>query len=254
MSNDLTKVLKDWPYVSGQLAVRLIEGDDGREKLQIRLDLGLLQLEAEGRPDGQRPHGHESLLDYYEMKLEEHVLEGGDPEQFVLDEDDCRQLREEASQYYHRYVALYVLEDLEGVLRDTSRNLRALEFMERHAESEEDRESLAQFRPYLMMMRARALAGLAIRDREPKAAIIAIDEAINRIREHYAETGEPELAIESSEIRLLEGMKESLIPKLPVSPESELRDRLNKAIEQENYELAAILRDELRQMGGGGQA
>lgn len=250
MTNDLTKLLQDWPFVAGQLAVRLIEGDDGREKLQIRLDLGLLQLEAEGRPDGSRPHGFESLLDYYESKLEEHQMEGGDPEQFQLDEDACRALREEASQFYHRYVALYVLEDLEGVLRDTSRNLRALDFMERHAASDEDRESLAQFRPYLLMMRARALAGLAIRDREPRAAILAIDEALERIREHFVEAGEPELYEESSEARLLEGMKESLVPKLPVSPETELRDRLNKAIEQENYELAAILRDELRAMGG----
>ena len=40
------------------------------------------------------------------------------------------------------------------------------------------------------------------------------------------------------------------MPKLPASPEAELRDRMNRAIEQENYELAAILRDELRAMGG----
>ncbi len=250
MTNDLTKLLQDWPFVNGQLAVRLIEGEDGRDKLQIRLDLGLLQLEAQGRPDGSRPHGFESLLDYYEAKLEEHQIEGGDPEQFLLDEEACRTLREEASQFYHRYVALYVLEDLEGVLRDTSRNLRALDFMERHAGSDDDRESLAQFRPYLLMMRARALAGLAIRDKEPRAAILAIDEALERIREHFDEAGEPDLFEESNEARLLEGMKESLVPKLPVSPESELRDRLTKAIEHENYELAAILRDELRAMGG----
>lgn len=250
MMHDLSKMLKDWPYVPGQLAVRLIEGEDGRQKLQIRLDLGVLQLEAEGRPDGERPHGCESLLEYYEAALENHIGDGGDPDLFVLEEDDCRLLREEASQYYHRYVALYVLEDLEGVLRDTSRNLRALEFMEHHAAGDDDRVSLAQFRPYLVMMRARAIAGLAIREREPKAAIIAIDEAITRIREHYESVGEPEMLDDSSEVRLLEGMKESLIPKLPVSPESELRDRLKKALEQENYELASILRDELRSMGG----
>ena len=251
MTHDLSKLLNDWPFSQGQLAVRLIEGDDGREKLQIRLDLGLLQLEAEGRPDGEQPHGYESLLDYYEAQLEEHALAGGDPDQFLIDSDACQQLREEATQYYHRYVALYVLEDLEGVLRDTSRNLRALEFMEQHASGEEDRMSLASFRPYLVMMRARALAGLAIREREPKAAIIALDDAIGKIREHYTINGQPDLCDESSEIRLLEGMRDSLVPKLPASPESELRDRMKKAIEQENYELAAILRDELRAAGRG---
>ncbi len=249
MSDDLTKLLSEWEYQPGQLAVRQIEGDDGRSKIQIRLDLGLLQLEADGRPDGQRPYGKESLLDYHTARFEEHMAEGGDPELFKLDKDACRALREEASQYYHRYVAMYVLENLQVVLRDTSRNLRAVEFMEQYAAAEEDRASLAPFKPYLLMMRARALAGMAIRQREPKAAAILIDQAIDRIREHYESTGEIEMFSQCNEVRLLEGMKDTLIPKLPASPESELSDRLDHAIEQENYELAAILRDELRTMG-----
>jgi len=246
-THDLSTLLEEWPYQPGQLAVRLIDGADGRQKIQIRLDLGLLQLESEGRPDGHRPHGCESLLDWHEARAEERLAEDAD---YTLDADACRILREEASQYYHRYVALYVLQDLEGVLRDTSRNLRAVEFIEQHAQRDEDRAGVAEFRPYLMMMRARALAGLAIREREPKAAILAIDEAIARIRAHFDEVGDADAASDSSEIRLLEGMKESLVPKLPASPEAELRDRMNRAIEQENYELAAILRDELRAMGG----
>ncbi|MFN9976994.1 MAG: UvrB/UvrC motif-containing protein [Phycisphaerae bacterium] len=44
-------------------------------------------------------------------------------------------------------------------------------------------------------------------------------------------------------------MRESLVPKLPVSQQSELRARLASAIESENYELAAILRDELKMLG-----
>ena len=36
---------------------RKIVGEDGKEKLQVRLDLGLLQMELNGRPDGERPHG-----------------------------------------------------------------------------------------------------------------------------------------------------------------------------------------------------
>lgn len=250
MTYDLTQLLLEWEYQQGQLAVRQIDGEDGRSKIQIRLDLGLLQLEANGRPDGQRPNGKESLLDHQTARLEEHLAEGGDPDLFKLDKDACRALREEASQYYHRYVAMYVLENLQAVLRDTSRNLRAVEFMEQYAAAEEDRGSLAPFKPYLLMMRARALAGMAIRQREPKAAALLIDQAIDRIREHFEVTGEIELFGQCSEVRLLEGMKDTLLPKLPASPESELNDRLNHAIEQENYELAAILRDELRTLGG----
>ena len=40
--------------------------------------------------------------------------------------------------------------------------------------------------------------------------------------------------------------------KLPASQKNELRERLRVAVEQENYELAAILRDELRMLSDEG--
>jgi len=45
---------------------------------------------------------------------------------------------------------------------------------------------------------------------------------------------------------LLLGMKEALVPQLPPSERADLKERLLAAISAENYELAAILRDELR--------
>jgi hypothetical protein len=35
---------------------------------------------------------------------------------------------------YHRYLALYVLEDFEGVARDTTSNLRIFDLVNRYAE------------------------------------------------------------------------------------------------------------------------
>ena len=43
-------------------------------------------------------------------------------------------------------------------------------------------------------------------------------------------------------------MRDLLTPKLPASQRIELEDRLHAALAAENYELAAILRDELRQV------
>ena len=43
-------------------------------------------------------------------------------------------------------------------------------------------------------------------------------------------------------------MREMLVPKLPSSQRVELEERLQAALDDENYELAAILRDELRMM------
>ncbi|TVQ64095.1 MAG: hypothetical protein EA379_02540 [Phycisphaerales bacterium] len=248
MSLDISNVLKDWPYEPGQLNVRLIVGEDDEPKIQMRIDLGVLQMETEGRPDGLRPEGHESLLELQEANLDGHIEEHGSEEGFSLDAEDCRLLREEAVQYYHRYISLLVLEDYEGVIRDTSRNLRLLDFCAKHAEREEDRNILEQFRPYLIMMRARAMASQALDANEAKAAMLAIDDGLEQIRAHFTEIGRAEGVDASNEARLLNAMREALAPKLPVSQKDELRQRLDQAISQENYELAAILRDELKLM------
>ena len=44
MSFDISDILADWPYEPGQISARKITGDDGKEKIQLRLDLGLLQM------------------------------------------------------------------------------------------------------------------------------------------------------------------------------------------------------------------
>jgi hypothetical protein len=248
MSADLSQLLKEWPYEPGTLNVRLIAGEDGEPRIQVRIALGVLQMFVDGRPDGLRPHGFDSLLEYHESRLDQAMAEAGDGEgtRFSLTPDECEELRDEAAMYYHRYIALLALEDYEGVIRDTTRNLRALDLCAQHAETEGDRAALEQFRPYIMMVRARALASQALKDNEPKAALNAIDEGLDALRQYFSDAGEPGLFEESAEVQMLRGMRDALVPRLPVSQKGELRARLNRALEQENYELAAILRDELR--------
>src|SRR4051812_10799411 len=55
MSFDISHILDKWEYHPGQVVVRKFIGRDGQEKIQLRVDLGLLQMNAEGRPDGKRP-------------------------------------------------------------------------------------------------------------------------------------------------------------------------------------------------------
>ncbi|MEM9066681.1 MAG: UvrB/UvrC motif-containing protein [Planctomycetota bacterium] len=266
MDLDLTKMLADWPYEAGKINVRLIQAENGEPLIQVRLDLGLLQMHAEGRPDGETPHGYGSILEYLEAKRdgtsfgtlldedEEHAAGGTDmpaegDEAFEINSDEARQLREEAVQYYHRYIAMLVLDDYEAVVRDTARNLRALDFCRDHATEDEDRDGLEQFRPYILMMRSRALASLMIRQDEPKAALLAVDEGLSALKACFEERGEPEAFASSQEAKMLTSMRDALLPKLPVSQSAELRERLSKAIAAENYELAAILRDELASLG-----
>ncbi len=281
MKRDLTELLDEWPYEPGQITVRVIEGVDGQPRIQVRLDLGLLQMNTDGRPDGKRPHGFDSLLDYFESKIDQSNLDSLDPaetsstpdhdpddeiflEQTPFDRqhevsrpdsrfltpDDCRALREEAQQYYHRYIAMLVLEDYEAVVRDTSRNMRVLDIFRDYAITTEDMHAMEAHRPYIMMMRARSLASQALKSEENKAAVLAIDEGLDALKQYYEMVGQPELFDESGEVAMLRDMRDTLIPKLPVSQRAELRQRLDAAIAAENFELAAILRDEIRMLGG----
>lgn len=250
MPDDISHLLTTWPHEPARLNVRRIMGDDGRPKLQVRLDLGLLQMEIDGRPDGQKPNGFESLLAVHESRLRRYgeVDSGSSSAGFVLSEDDCRALREEAVQVYHRYVALFALGDYERVIRDTSRNLALFDLCRDYGRTEFDRTVLDQFRPTALMMRARAAAELALASGQPKQALAALDHGLSELRATFDDLGRGAEFESANEVQLLRGMRDALVPKLPASQKAELQERLRAALDAENYELAAILRDELRLM------
>jgi len=134
MSLDLNTILKDWPHENGNVKVRKITGLDGREKLQLRVDLGVLQMEVTGRPDGERPHNCESLLEYHQRRA---VRAAGKGEDYELTPEECAELQQEGIQYYHRYLSLFQVNDFAGVVRDTQRNLDLFTFVTEHTDREE---------------------------------------------------------------------------------------------------------------------
>lgn len=250
MSLDITNVLFGWPYEAGQVAARRIEGDDGTKRIQLRLDLGLLQMEVTGRPDGQRPHGYESLLAYYEHQVEAHKQQTGSTEGFTLDERACELLRAESMMYYHRYLASFVLEDHEAVERDTMRNLRVMDFCNAYAEATADRYVLDQYRPYVLMMCARARGQKALRDSRPKAGLAAVNSGIDQIEAFYKRYEQEKMVASSGELAILRALAKEIEARIPVDPLQQLHDALETALGEERYEDAAALRDKIRQMGG----
>lgn len=246
--NDLSPVLGRWRVGRRHPTVRLVRTLDGGRAIQVRLDLGILQMALEGRPDGRRPHGAESILDWQESRLAAHREAGGDDGAFVLSSKDCEALRDEGVQFYHRYVALFALEEFERVVADTRRNLRMFDLCRDHGASQGDRTVLEQHRPFVVMMRARAEAAMALAAADDRRALEAIDRALAELRAHFDEVG-PHGAFErSNEATLLRGMRAALVPRLPTSQRAELEERLRRAVAAENFELAAILRDELRSL------
>jgi hypothetical protein len=245
---DIAVILNGWEYDSNEVTVRKILGVDGREKIQMRLDLGVLQMEVEGRPDGKRPHGRESLLEYQEERLQRFEERHGIREGFELTAEECADLKQEAMQYYYRYLSLFHLSDYTGVVRDTARNVRAFNLIREYAAEESDRMSLEQFRPYVMMMSTRARACISLEEKDFDRALQQIEHGVESIEEFFREIEREELVENCREIAFLRDWSERIRNNRPLSPEEKLRRELRLAVEAEDYERAAKLRDEIREM------
>lgn len=240
MNNDITPIVNGWDYDPGRVVARWIIGRDGRLKIQLRLDLGVLQMEPEGRPDGRQIRGHPSLLDYY-RSLE--------PDIPPLDPDACTELQQEAMQFYYRYLAFYALRHFDGVIRDTTHNLALLDLVEQHVPNKDAAWSFLQFYPYIRMMNARAHAEKNMGEKHDDKALRAIQEAVSDIRIFWKQHGEAEPP-GSPEIEVLTDLLGRLRRNRPRNRGEELQEELNRAIASENYEAAARLRDQLRKISG----
>ena len=248
MSKDLALILGGWEYNPNEVTVRRILGMDGREKIQMRLDLGILQMETEGRPDGRTPHGYESLLEYYQARTNRYSERHGDTEGFELNNDECSDLRQEAMQYYYRYLSSFHLGDYQAVIRDTEHNLYLFDLIKDYAVDDSDRLSLEQFRPYVIMMNTRARACLLLDERDFDSALDMIDDGILRIEDFLREVDREELIENCREIIFLQEWSERIRNNRPLTTEERLRRELRLAVEAENYEKAAELRDQLNSM------
>ncbi len=247
-SLDLHRILAGWDHEPNQITIRKIAGDDGKVKIQMRLDLGVLQMEVTGRPDGRRPNDCESVLAYEEGQLKRHVERNGTVLGFELTPEQCTALRDEAVQYYHRYLAEFVLEDFEGVERDTARNIRVQDFCRDYAREESDRVMLEQHRPYLVMMNTRAKAHQALRRGAFKTALARVNAGLSSIHKNMVESEQEEAFEESTEVGILKSLAREIAARLPEDPIQKLEEQLQHAIDEERYEDAAVLRDRLEGM------
>src|SRR5437868_10156412 len=249
MSLDLNTILKDWPYESGTVKVRKITGLDGREKLQLRVDLGVLQIEITGRPDGRRPHNCESLLEYHRKRATRSEQKG---EAYELSPEQCAELQQEGIQYYHRYLSLFQINDFAGVVRDTQRNLDLFDFVAAHTDHDELSWTLQQFRPYVLMMHTRARASILLAQGKFPEAMTEIQRGRDAIADFFQRSNFPELAAKSSEIAFLDEWLEEVRAKRPLSKLEIMQREMESAITKEMYERAAELRDAIKLLKTGG--
>jgi hypothetical protein len=236
--------LEGWDFEPGNVSVRIVRGVDGREKVQMRVDLGLLQMEMNGRPDGSRPQGAESLLDHLTAKAEQ----SGDPEAFRISDDDCEELLREGIQYYYRYLSFFHLGRYDLAERDTQRNLGLFAFVRRHAPSEHAKWRFDQYRPYVIMMNTRARAIPIYEEKRFREALQLIESGISAIHDFLAEHELEDQEEDCLEMEFLKRWREEIERTRPLEASEKLQRQLDQAVLNENYERAAQLRDELRKL------
>lgn len=234
----LDDLFADWPYEFGEVVARITEGSDGRQVLQLRIDLGVLQLETEDRPDGTRPGGYATVLDHLHAQLTEHA------DEFHLDDEKCLAVDREFVQFYHRRIAWLSLGEFDRALADADHTLQLMDFSSLHAPHIEWAEMHEEYRPFVLFHRTQAAGLGALESLSPDKAISEIEHGIEQIRSAYLSQGADESDLEEDEFLIrLADMRSALEDQYEV--EQPLTKQLAEAIALEQYELAAELRDKI---------
>jgi hypothetical protein len=241
MSPDLTLILRDWEYAPGTIQARLAEARDGRSVLQLRVDLGILQMETTGRPDGTRPNGFATYLEYLRHKVDR-AERAEKP--FVLTEAQCDEADREFVQFYHRRVGWLALREFSRAVADADHTLALMDLVRTHSPNPQYTLAHEQYRGFVLFHRTQAAAAEAVSRDQPEAAIDALRDGLRRIQAFFTEHGLEEQMDEDGMVQQLRMLEKQLRDRHGI--EATLNEQLERAIADEDYEVAARLRDALR--------
>jgi hypothetical protein len=242
-AHDLRRLLEQWPYNPDEPGsnYRVQTREDGSRYLQVREPLGIQQLEYEGRPDGFRPHGKETWLAYYEDLARDRPF-------FQLLAEDNQKLMQEGVLFYQRYLLLYQMEDWTGVARDTDRNLRYFEFLKRYARDQEQCLVVEQYRPYVLRMNAIAKARLLEAGARNHEALELLEQTVKKIEKLESVPTQVFAMEKERSVKHLGELIQEFRDKRPETLFERLMREQREAIQSEQFERAAILRDEIRRL------
>lgn len=242
---DIDHILKNWPFDPTSINVRSVRIGE-RSVIQLRLDMGLLQMEILGRPDGKRPHGETTYFDFLQKQCEQ--KRGG----FQLTEEQCSEVDREFVQFYHRRVCWLHMREFDRAVQDADHTLGLMDFCKEFSPDEEWTISHEQYRPFVLYHRTQARALAILEADGENAGELAVEEVakgLDLIRELFVQyDAEDKFEEDELVVQLLE-FQNSLRSRYKV--DKTLSEQLSDAIAAENFELAAKLRDQIssRQSG-----
>ena len=239
MHRDIDRLLRDWDAQHGVTQARLIDSRNGRTVLQVRLDLGILQLEIDGRPDGARPNGFATYFEYLRDLAEQ------SDDDFRMNAEQSAEADREFVQYFQRRIAWLALREFDRAIADADHTLSFMDFVRDHAPTDEYRLAHRQFRGFVLFHRAQAMAARAIERNDPESAVDAVQSALAKIQAFFTEHELEEQVDEDVLVMELRKLEQSLRNMHGI--EETLNEQLARAVANEEYETAARLRDEIRQ-------
>ena len=233
MRRDIDEALQGWPYdpEAGEVVARETRARDGRPLVQVRVELGILQMEAEGRPDGVRPHGFASYLDYLRHRAAGRGLApGGKSPSWQMSAEQAAEADHEFAQFFHRRVAWLALNRYDRAQADA-------DYVASHE----------RFRGLVLFHRTQAAAALALERRKPDEAIDAVRDGAAKLAAHQEAWEAAHEGDETPNGALIEqlGLLEVEI-RGKFAVEKTLREQLDEAVADEDYERAARLRDQIK--------
>lgn len=243
MKQDISELLQEWPFDPDN-NIRIIHIERNRDVMQVRQPMGIEQYELDGRPDGIRPFGRESFLSKLQDRLRDHIVSYGNENGFSLSKEDFHMLQNEGILYYYRYLHLFQINDFKRTARDTEHNLHICDFVEKYGGEDIDSDEILQYKPYILRMRAVARAMTILNDNIRDEAEIVLEEAIEEINS-MEDVDTP--AFKFEKIRSIQYLESTLrqISANKDDPVIELEKELQKAVEAEEYERAAEIRDRI---------
>ena len=260
---DVDDILLDWAFNPEIVLARLIRASDGRYVLQMRVDLGLLQMEISHRPDGMTPFGFKTYLAY--LNHEAAKQKG----QFALQPEHWNEAFRELRQFSQRRHCWLALGFYANVVQDADHSLALMDFLQCHlaekvspkmVKGEQAVGSVAgEFdRTLVVLQRIQATTMLVLHSQGPLFALNEITAGIRQIlelaRKNPGEkmSGKKSLTEEGGssdnhvdwKIDQLLEMKQKIQHQYGLA--SSYEEHLEEAVRREDYESAARLRDLIR--------
>ncbi len=237
IKRNIDAILSDWPHEPGEVAARFIKGQDGRMVLQMRLDMGILQMEVEGRPDGTFPGGANTYYDFLVEKAHD------ERDGFAMDDQHYAEVDREFVQFYHRRTCWLALREFRRAVRDANHTLSLMDFTREHSDDEDWTLSHEQYRPFVLFHHTQATALAELEESDPEAAIAAINEGLEDFKRLFARYDADDYFEDDELVGKLTELRESLREHYHVG--QTLHEQLASAIKTEQYERAAEIRDEI---------